>query len=137
MGAKASNPVTNDKTVIRSIVENALGGKPHAMKESFDKLMHQRSMRLVREERERVANVVFSHGIPRGKMGLKEEDAGVGATMYGTVYVIDPDLFDKEKPHMPGWLQKATEDGSSIEPVKEKDAIDLSAKYHSIEFADA
>ena len=58
-------------------------------------------------------------------------------TSYDRAYVIDPKLFEKEKAHMPDSLQKATVAGVDIPPVKDRDAIDLTNRFHSIEISDA
>lgn len=123
---------SSEKALLENIVDSALGGRATKVNESFDKLIRGRVNKLIKEEKSRMANMIFSDHLPQRT--LKEED-DLEPT-YCKVKVIDPELFEKEKAHMPAPLQAATPAGVEIEPIKEKDAIELTKKFNSIEILD-
>lgn len=138
MPTKSANKSATIQAVLGEMLESALRGRALAFKESFDKVMKGKASKLIKEEKSRVATMMFSgHNQPKVLRESTEDGQEDAAAIYNTAYVTDPQLFEKEKPHMPEDLQKATADGVSIDPLKEKEAIDLTTKFHSIEIADA
>ncbi len=126
---------TEKAEILRGMIDNAVINKPSKFKEAFDKLLHQKAMKLVNKEKSRMASVCFAESyVSRSEITSKVSES-VEGSMYNKIHVLNSDLFQRESKYMPEWMQNATIDGVDIEPIKEKDAIDLSSKYHSIEFS--
>ena len=134
MAARSAGNANGEKAVLRGLVNYALQGKALAFHEAFGKVLRHRAVKLVNEERTRVASMLFEE-VSRSA-SLQEAQPDQTQAIYNKVYVIDPDLFSKERSHMPAAFQKATPDGVMVPPMKEKDAIDLTKKFNSIEISD-
>ncbi len=124
----------SERAHLTIMVRAAVANKPSIFKECMSKVLDMKGSKLIKEEKSRLANICFSDAsTPRGQVGLKE-DEDANELMYNKLYIVDAALYQREQPHMPEWMQNASPDGSYIEPVKEKDAVDLSSKFHSVEF---
>lgn len=138
-GNTASNFVKTEKAHLREMVESAVLGKTSCFKESFDKILHLKTLKLINREKNRLANMIFAESFvrtptPTLKENLDADSKPDTSVMYDHMSVIDAKLYERESAHMPDWMQGATHEGIEIEPIREQDAIDLSQKFNSIEF---
>jgi len=123
------------KSYLFEMVSHVLSGKTSLAKESFDKALHAKAASLTRQEKTRMANVIFSESyLPRSEASAKEDEVDSKEIMYNQLVVRDHDLYEREKNHMPEWMQDSDADGTEIDPIKERDAINLTSKFHSVEF---
>ncbi len=133
MTSKNGSQANTEKAGIRRLVEQALSGQISLFAEGFEKLIESRVKKLVVDERERVAGMMFTESFSPMSEDFKDKRSSI----YNKLYVVDPVLFQKEKPHMPETFQNATPAGITIDPMHEKDAVDITRKFHSIEIADS
>ena len=135
MTAKSHESSRDDKkSFLKSVITDALNGKVSSARDSLSKLLHDRAVSAINEEKNRVSNMIFdgtTEVAPSKKVPLDE-----GARVYSVVRVSDPGLFSREQKYMPSWLSKATPEGIKIDPVTEEDAIAITTKFGSVEFSE-